>query len=303
MNVENSETRQPLIVVIGATGFIGRHLVSELLSKTPYRIRAVARNTQKLEPVHERLEVRSGDVSSEDSMRECLSGATCVFFFAHKLETKKDDLIAQEKKMATAFAQTAKKMGVRRVIYLSGLGQDTDTLSKHLTSRHHTGDIFRQYLPEVIELRASIIVGPGSASFEIVRYLVQTFPLLLLPREGKTRTQPIALTDVVHYLLESVTLPITKSEIVEIGGPEVMNYHILLRRYASYINKKRWIVCTPLLSLWLASWLLYWLTPKHIGQIGRHMVESFQNEMIVTNQKATHLFPDITPQPIEKSFF
>lgn len=303
MNDENSEIKQPLIVVIGATGFIGRHLLSELLSKTPYRIRAIARNTQKLEPVHERLEVQSGDVGSEDSMRECLSGATCVFFFAHKLETKKDDLIHQEKKMATAFARTAKEMGVGRVVYLSGLGQDTDTLSKHLTSRHHTGDILRHYLPEVIELRASIIVGPGSASFEIVRYLVHTFPLLLLPRQGKTRTQPITLTDVIHYLLDSITLPITKSEIIEIGGPEVLNYQILLQRYASYINKKRLIICTPFLSLWLASWLLYWLTPKHIGQIGRHMVESFQNEMVVTNQKAKELFPDINPQPIEQSFF
>ncbi len=179
-NFKDSISTQSLIVVIGASGFVGNNLVSELLTKTSYQIRAVARDIRKLERVHPRLEVKSGDVTSGESMRECLKGATTVFFLVHKLESRAGDLYSNEEKIATEFCLVAKEVGVRRVIYLSGLGQDDDKLSKHLASRHNTGDILRRHVHEVIEFRASIIVGKGSISFEIIRHLISKLLILIL---------------------------------------------------------------------------------------------------------------------------
>lgn len=306
MNIDyfdKKNSQSPLIVVIGASGFVGKNLVSELLTKTSYHIRAVARDMEKFEQKHERLEVQSGDVTSLESMRECLKDATLVFFLVHKLESKADDLFVNESKAASEFAQAVKKAGVKRVVYLSGLGLDKDKLSRHLASRHNTGDILRQYIPEVIEFRASIIVGRGSISFEIIRHLINKLPILILPKYAKTLTQPIGIKDVLKYLLASIELPLVRSEVIEIGGPEKMNYQDLLRRYAKFLGKRRLIVCLPILPLWLAGWFLYLLTPKTIAQVGRNMVESFQNEMIVTDQKAEELFPEIIPHAVERSFF
>lgn len=301
-NNHHKNSEQPLIVIVGASGFVGTNLIADLLAKTSYRVRAVARDVSKLEQAHPRLEIMSGDVTSSESMRACLKGATIVFFLVHKLESKAGNLYANEERIASNFAQIAKEAGVKRVIYLSGLGRDDDELSRHLSSRHHTGDILRQHIPVVIELRASIIVGQGSISFEIIRHLINKLPILILPKYAKTLTQPIGINDVLHYLLASITLPIAQSEIIEIGGPEIMNYQDLLKRYARFLDKKRLIVCFPIIPLWLASWLLYLFTPKKIAQVGRNMVGSFQNEMIVTDQKAESLFPKITPQAIERSF-
>jgi uncharacterized protein YbjT (DUF2867 family) len=300
-NYHNS-SEQPLIAIIGASGFVGKNLIPELLTKTSYHVRAVAREMSKVEQIHPRLEIMSGDVTSRESMRACLKGATIVFFLVHKLESKAGNLYANEEKIASNFAEVAKEAGVRRVIYLSGLGRDNDKLSKHLSSRHNTGEILRQHIPEVIEFRASIIVGQGSISFEIIRHLISKLPILILPKYAKTLTQPIRITDVLQYLLASITLPLAQSEIIEIGGPEIMNYQDLLERYARFLGKKRLIFCSPIIPLSLASCFLYLFTPKNIAQVGRNMVESFQNEMIVTDQKAEKLFPEITPQAIERSF-
>jgi uncharacterized protein YbjT (DUF2867 family) len=244
----------------------------------------------------------SGDITSRESINECLEGATIVFFLVHKLESRATDLFANEDRATAEFAQAATGAGVRRVIYLSGLGQDNERLSRHLASRHHTGDVLRQYIPEVIECRAGIIIGKGSISFEIIRHLINRLPILILPKHAKTLTQPITITDVLQYLIASIQLPIAASEIIEIGGPEKMSYQELLKKYARYTNKRRLIVCIPIIPLWLAGWFLYVVTPKPIAQIGRNMVESFQNEMVVTNHKAKELFPTISPQEIEKSF-
>jgi uncharacterized protein YbjT (DUF2867 family) len=292
-----------LVTVIGASGFVGQQLITALLEKTPYQIRAVARNVQKIKPRHERLDIRSGDVTNRESMRECLRDTTLVFFLVHKLESKANDLFVNEANATTEFALAVKEAGVKRVVYLSGLGQDQDVLSRHLASRHNTGDILRQYVSEVIEFRASIIVGTGSISFEIIRHLINKLPILILPKEGKTLTQPISIGDITDYLLSSIKLPLQHSEIIEIGGPEQMTYQDLLQRYANFLGKKRLIVCSSLLSLRFAGWMLYLLTPTHLSRVGQNMVESFQNEMIVTNQKANALFPNIIPQAIEKSFF
>jgi uncharacterized protein YbjT (DUF2867 family) len=303
MNIDCiNNSQQPLIVIIGASGFVGKNLVSELLAKTPYQIRAVARDIKKFEQSHPRLEIMSGDVTSSKSLRECLNGATLVFFLVHKLESKAGELYVNEANAASAFALAVKEAGVRRVIYVSGLGLDEDKLSRHLASRHNTGDILRQHVPEVIEFRASIIVGQGSISFEIIRHLINKLPILILPKYAKTLTQPIGISDILQYLLASISLPLEQSEIIEIGGPEKMSYQDLLSRYAHFLGKRRLIFCFPIMPLWLASWFLYLLTPQNIAQIGRNMTESFQNEMVVTNSKAEKLFPEIIPQAIEKSF-
>jgi uncharacterized protein YbjT (DUF2867 family) len=301
-SVNNQLSQPPLIAIIGASGFVGTHLVSELLTNTSFNIRAVARDVTKFDRPHPRLEVMRGDATSLESMRACLKDVTVVFFLVHKLESRASDLHTTEANVAATFALAANEAGVRRVIYLSGLGLDEAGLSKHLTSRHNTGDILRQHIQEVIELRASIIVGEGSISFEIIKHLVQKLPLIILPKYAKTLTQPIGIEDVLQYLIASIGLPVSRSKIIEIGGPEIMNYQDLLKTYARFLDKRRFIICFPFIPLWLASWFLYVLTPKPMAQVGRNMVESFRNEMIVTNQQARTLFPAIIPRSIEEYF-
>jgi uncharacterized protein YbjT (DUF2867 family) len=299
----SNQTNKAQIVVIGASGFVGNNLIGELLIKTQVSIRAVARNINNIKAApNSRLEIMSGDLTSSASMQKCLKGAEVVFFLVHKLESSSSTLIQNEAQVAKEFGRVAKSSGIKRVIYLSGLGVDDDVLSRHLTSRHNTGSILRSYVPIVIELRAGIIIGQGSISFEIIRHLINKLPILILPKYAKTLTQPIGINDVLRYLLASLDLAVEKSEIVEIGGPEKMSYQDLLKSYAKFLGKKRLIICLPILPLWLAGWFLYLLTPKAIAQVGRNMVESFQNEMVVTNNRGQELFPEIIPESVQKTF-
>lgn len=185
---------------------------------------------------------------------------------------------------------------------MSGLGNDKEKLSKHLASRHNTGGILRKYNKEVIELRASMIIGAGSISFEIVKNLVEKSPIITLPKWAKTQTQPIGLGDALLYLKESIDIKINHPEIVEIGGPETMSYEDFIKRYAKYKNKKNIIMRIPILTEKIAGLFLNLFNSKDQSQVGRCMLSSFRNKMIITNNRALELFPNIHPRKIEEFF-
>jgi uncharacterized protein YbjT (DUF2867 family) len=185
---------------------------------------------------------------------------------------------------------------------MSGLGNDKDNLSKHLASRHNTGNILRTYMKEVIELRASMVIGSESISFEIVRNLVEKTPMITLPKWSNTKTQPIGIDDALLYLEKSIDVKIDGSEIVEIGGKEVMSYIDFVKKYAKFRNKKTIIFRIPILSEKIAGLFLRVFTPKDQAQVGKCMLDSFRNEMIVINNHASELFPDIHPRKIEEFF-
>jgi len=214
----------------------------------------------------------------------------------------KNDFYNKEAISAEIVGKALKAENVRRVIYMSGLGNDTDKLSNHLASRHNTGDILRTYVKEFIELRASMIIGKGSISFEIVRNIAEKSPIITLPKWSNTKTSPIGIQDALLYLKKSIDVKIDKSEIVEIGGRDVMSYEEFVKKYAKFKNKKNIIFRVPFLPEKIAGHFLGLFTSKDHARVGKSMLGSFRNEMIVTNDRALELFPNIHPRKIEESF-
>ena len=215
---------------------------------------------------------------------------------------KELDFAEAESSAALSFCAAVLGSNIKRVIYLGGLGSDNDKLSKHLESRHKTGQILKNGVPQVIEFRASMVVGHGSISYDIVTNLIHKLPILTLPKWAKTLTQPIGLSDAISYLIAALDLTINDSQIVEIGGPEQLSYGDLMKRYAAWNNKKMIIIKFHVIPLSIAAWWLNLFTPKTHAKVGRIMVESLSNSMIVTNNRATELFPDIHPKGLEEVF-
>lgn len=293
------------IAIMGASGFVGSHLIQYLLLHTPHTILALCPNPDTMNDYvgfKDRIIIQKSDVFDTNAVARALQGVDVVFYLVHMMGSGIDDFYTAEANAARSFGQASKDAQVSRVIYMGGLGKDTEHLSKHLASRHHTGDILRELIPLVIEFRASMIIGHGSISFEIVKSLVRKLPVMTLPKWSKTLTQPIGVDDALLYLVRAIDISVTQHEIIEIGGPEQMSYQDFLSRYATFLHKKCILIRVPLLPEWLAGWWLDVFTPRGTARVGRHMVASFRNEMIVTNTRAEELFPDIKPLPIVNFF-
>ncbi len=292
------------VAIVGASGFVGQNLLRHLLATTDYNIRALCRHPQEIKFDHQyagRVRLIETDVFDGKVLAESLRGADAAVYLIHMMASK-GDYYDLETKAAKTFGKAAEQTGLPRVVYMSGLGNDADKLSKHLRSRHHTGDILRQHVPLVIEFRASMIVGDGSIAYDIMKSLVKNLPVQTMPAWAITKTQPIALQDGLQYLAAGLTIPLQKHEIVEIGGPEQMSYKDLVARYAAFKGKKPILILVPVVPLWLGAWWLNLFTPRDHAKVGRSMAESLMNPMVVTNNRARELFPHIKPGPIEKAF-
>jgi uncharacterized protein YbjT (DUF2867 family) len=293
------------IAIIGASGFLGTQLTNHLLKTTNYHVKAIARNASKMtvKPQYkDRLQCIDADVMDEDEMSLALDGVEVVYYFVHMMGQKNKDFYAQEAIAAHRFSASAIAAGISRVIFMGGLGNDHEDLSPHLLSRHNNGTILRENLPLVLEFRASMIVGNGSVAFDIVRALVHRMPVMTLPRWSITKTQPIALNDSLEYLTQAATVPLMQHHIVEIGGPEVLTYMQFYKKYARWAGKHPLIVWIPFLPEWLGGWWLDLFMPVNHAKIGKVMVHSMSNAMIVTHDHAVQLFPTIHPRSIEQAF-
>ena len=293
------------IAIVGASGFLGTHLIEHLLIVTNYKIKALSRHALSIpiEPHHlDRVKRIEADVMDEDQIAQNLIGADVVYYFVHMMGQKNKDFYGQEEVAAHRFSAAAKAAGVKRVVYMGGLGNDHETLSAHLASRHNTGTVLRENLPLVLEFRASMIIGKGSIAFDIVKNLVHKLPVMTLPRWSITRTQPIALADALDYLTQAAKIPLQRSVIVEIGGPEVLSYKDFYKKYANWTGRNPFIVRIPFLPERIGGWWLDLFTPRNHAKIGRVMVHSMNNEMIVTHDHAIQLFPTIHPRSIKKAF-
>ncbi len=292
------------VAIMGASGFVGQNLLRHLLETTDYTVRALCRHPREIEFDQRyggRVELIPADVFDYKALAEGLRGADAAVYLIHMMASK-GDYYELEAKAAETFGKAAKATGLPRTVYMSGLGNDADKLSKHLRSRHHTGDILRKYVPLVIEFRASMIVGDGSIAYDIMKSLVRNLPVQTMPAWAITKTQPIALQDALQYLAAGLTIPLQKHAIVEIGGPEQMSYKDLVARYAAFKGKKPILILVPVVPLWLGAWWLNLFTPRDHAKVGRAMAESLMNPMIVTSNRAKELFPHIKPEPIEKAF-
>jgi uncharacterized protein YbjT (DUF2867 family) len=237
-------------------------------------------------------EVVPGDILDPASVTAALDDVDTVYYLVHSMSSSRpfDEV---DRRAAQAFARAAVEAGVRRVVYLGGLGRGA--LSRHLESRQEVGRILRRDGPPTIELRASIVIGSGSASFEMIRALVDRLPVMVAPRWVRTRAQPIAVEDVLAYLLASLEVEADESRLVEIGGADTVTYVDLMREYARLRGLRRLVIPVPVLTPRLSSLWLWLVTPVYAG-VGRKLVDSLRNETVVHDDSARRLFPGIRPR-------
>ena len=287
--LEGRETDQHRAVLLtGGTGYVAGRLIP-LLEKKGMMLRCLARKPDKLRPnVAASTEVVPGDVLDCESLQEAMRGIHTAYYLVHLMSNSKD-FEKDDRQAATNFAQAARSANVQRLIYLGGLGDDDAKLSPHLRSRHEVGKILRASGVETIEFRASMVIGPGSASFDLMKSLTDRLPVMLCPRWLATPTQPIAVDDVLAYLLAALDLPRNESRIFEIGCQEISTYGGIIREYARQKGLKRWLIYVPVLSPYLSSLWLVLVTPASF-EVGRHLIEGLKNSTVVRDRSALDAF-------------
>jgi uncharacterized protein YbjT (DUF2867 family) len=288
-----------LILLTGGTGYVGGRLIP-LLGKQRVRLRSLARSPEKMRSgAQPGTEIVQGDVLEPVSLDRALQGVHTAYYLVHLMSGSRD-FEKGDRQAATNFAQAAKNTGVGRIIYLGGLGDDADPkLSPHLRSRHEVGKILRDSGVETIEFRASLVIGTGSLSFDLVKALTDRLPVMLCPRWLTTPTQPIAVDDVLAYLLAAMDLPPGESRIFEIGSPDVTTYGGMIREYARQKRLRRWLISVPVLTPYLSSLWLALVTPASF-EVGRHLIEGLKNPTVVRDTKALEVFP-IRPMGIREA--
>jgi uncharacterized protein YbjT (DUF2867 family) len=275
-----------LILLTGATGYVGGRLL-HALEGAGYRVRCLARHPEALRSrVSQTTEIVKGDVLDPVSLPPHMVGVHTAYYLVHAMASA-HSFEEADRRAAHAFAAAAQEAGVGRIVYLGGLGSGT-RLSPHLRSRQDVGRILRESCVPTIEFRASIIIGSGSVSFEIIRALVEKLPLMITPRWVRTRTQPIAVEDVIAYLMQALNVKIDGSRIVEIGGADQVSYLDLMKEYAHQRGLKRFMIPVPVLSPRLSSLWLGLVTPVY-ARVGRELVDGLRNETIVRDRGADDL--------------
>jgi uncharacterized protein YbjT (DUF2867 family) len=272
------------IAVTGATGYIGGRLVPRLLDDG-HQVVCLARTPAKLDslPWRDAVEVRQCDVLDAADVISGLEGCDAAYYLIHSMGSS-DDFVDADRVAATNFAAAAEKNQVKRIIYLGGLGSGSD-LSTHLASRHEVGAVLAEGSTPVTEMRAAIVIGSGSVSFEMLRYLTEVLPVMTTPRWVQTRSQPIAIRDVLSYLAAALDDE-AGSHIYEIGGPDVVSYAEMMQLYAASAGlPRRLIIPVPVLSPGLSSLWIGLVTPLPVG-VARPLVDSLRNEVIVKDGSA-----------------
>jgi uncharacterized protein YbjT (DUF2867 family) len=281
-----------LILVAGATGYVGGKLVPRLL-QAGYRVRCLMRRPANIqhEPWLPLVECVEGDVLRPETLRPAMEGVATVYYLVHSIGSGRD-FAEQDLAGARHCAKAAKAQGVRRIIYLGGLGDPAAKLSAHLRSRQETGTALCDAGVPVTEFRAAVIIGSGSLSFELIRYLSERLPVMICPRWVYTRIQPIAIQNVLDYLVAALQQPDSAGRIIEIGGEDVLSYGGLMETYASVRGLKRYLLPVPFLTPRLSSYWVRLVTPFSVS-LARPLIEGLRNEVIVRGNAAREIFPEV----------
>ena len=286
------------VLLTGATGYVGGRLLP-LLEQAGVRVRCLARRPESLRSkVGPQTEVVAGDVFDEASLDRALAGIETAYYLVHSMGAT-GDFEQEDRRAAESFARAATRAGVKRIVYLGGLGSRDQNLSKHLRSRQETGDVLRTADVQVIEFRASIVIGSGSLSFEMIRALTERLPVMICPKWVQVLAQPIAIEDLLQYLVAALELPAGPSQVFEIGGPDQVSYGQIMREYARQRGLRRWLIPVPLLTPYLSSLWLGLVTPLY-ARVGRKLVESLRNPTLVSNNLAESIF-EIRPRGVAEA--
>ena len=280
----SSKETSELIAVTGATGYVGGRLVPKLL-EAGYKVRCIVRNPEALEDRswRSKVEVFTADLSLKNQVIDALTGVDRAYYLVHSMAASSDfeDL---EASMAETFAEAASTTKPTQIVYLGGLGEDRKDLSPHLTSRHRVGEILGSGDIPVTELRAAVIIGSGSASFEMLRSLVEILPVMVVPKwVTQTRCQPVAISDILFYLVAVLDNKKTLGKVFDVGGPDVLTYREMMHTYANVAGlRKRLIIPVPVLTPRLSSHWVNLTSPLPI-RLARSLIDSLTSDVVVGN--------------------
>jgi uncharacterized protein YbjT (DUF2867 family) len=277
-----------LILLTGATGYVGGRLL-KMLELRGFRIRCMARNPKILIPrAGQSTEVVEGDVLDINSLKVALKGVSVAYYLVHSMSSE-GSFEENDRKAAHNFGKIAKAAGVERIIYLGGLGNEKEDLSPHLSSRQEVGKILRQYSVPLLEFRASIVIGSGSLSFQLIRSLVERLPIMITPKWLQVSAQPIAIEDLIEYLEAALFVPDSGCRVYEIGGADQVSYADIMRIYGSCRNIGVRMIPVPVLSPYISSLWLGLITPLY-ARIGRKLIESIVHPTVVRDESALKVF-------------
>jgi len=288
MEPSSDSVVRPPVLLSGATGYIGGRLL-KALEKAGWPVRCLARHPEFLQQrVAPNTEVVQGDCLEQSSLPAVMAGVHTAYYLVHSMGSS-GRFEEQDRQAARNFAAAACQAGVRRIIYLGGLGAQGPSLSAHLRSRQEVADILRSSGVPTIEFQASIVVGSGSLSFEMIRALVQRLPVMICPLWVGVKAQPIAVEDLIAYLLQALELPVGDEAVFEIGGADQVSYGEIMQEYARQCGLRRWLIPVPVLTPRLSSLWLGLVTPIY-ARIGRKLVDSMRNPTLVRNPSALEVF-------------
>ncbi len=281
------------ILITGATGYVGGQLLPRLI-EAGHEVTCMVRNLSRLGDGPQGARTVEADALHPESLPPALQGIEVAYYLIHSMGGGQAGFEERDRRAAQNFASAARRAGVQRILYLGGLTSESSPVSLHLKSRQETGAVLREFGPALTEFRAGIIVGNGSMSFEIMRCLTERLPVMICPRWVMTRTQPIAIGDVLDYLVATLDAPGSIGQIVEIGGASIETYRSMMLTYAQIRGLKRWLLRVPVLTPRLSSYWLNLVTPFPAA-ITRPLIEGLKTEVVCSSDHAARLFPEIIP--------
>ena len=288
------------VLVTGATGYMGG-LLTPLLLAQGHAVTCLVRDPSRLTGEQwDRVRLVRADALLPETLAGAFHGIDIAYYLIHSMTAGEQGFEERDRCAARNFATAAKAAGVKRMVYLGGLGGHAGKLSPHLQSRQETGEVLRKYGPPVTEFRAAIVVGNGSTSFEIIRFLTERLPLMVCPRWVVTRVQPIAVADVLGYLLAALDEPCAAGQVIEIGGATVETYSSMMRTYAAVRGLRRRLLRVPVLTPRLSSYWLDLVTPIPPA-ISRPLIEGLRSEVVCSGNRAAEVFPGIHPVGYEEA--
>lgn len=285
------------ILVVGASGYVGGRLVP-LLAKRGEQVIVAGRDPSGLAERFPGTRVVPMDLMDPATFPPALEGVDVVYYLAHSMGGGESSFAERDRRAARAFAGAAARAGAQRIVYLGGLGDDAAGLSHHLASRHEVGEELARDGVPVTEFRAAIVIGSGSASFEILRHLTERLPVMITPRWVSTRCQPIAIRDALAYLVAALDHP-EVTGIVEIGGPDILSYGQMMLRYAKLRGLRRLMIPVPVLTPRLSSYWVDLISPVP-ANIARPLIEGLRNEVVVRHPGPARSF-GITPATYDEA--